>query len=303
MFGYVPEDNLKPATRSEAIESELYLAGADNVDYDADYDIEARSDAGKVYLYQGPGEKYGTISGNAEILPGEKLHVFEDANLADGSHWAQVQRENGTDGWVNMDKMKIYGTEDSDNSVVNMEVSEGNTAADETTAGETTETDGTASGETEEADTQDGKLLVSGSEKLTPTPSATSTPKPTATPKPTSTPSPTPTAEPTATEAPTPTAEPTATEAPTPTAEPTATEAPTPTAEPTATEAAAPTAEPTETEAPEEATPAAQDSTEASASQVTGTSSIVKNPFFWIILAVIIAVVVLLIYHFKNRDK
>lgn len=300
MYGYVPQDDLKPVTRSEAIDSEIYLAGADNVDYNADYDIESRDDAGKVYLYQGPGEKYGTISGNAEVADGEKLQVFEDANLADGSHWAQVRKEDGTEGWVNMSQMKPYGTADSDNSVVNMEVSKGSTEA-ASTGTAAAASDGTD--DTEEADTQDGELLASAGSQLTPTPSVTvtPTPKPTSTPKPTA--SPTPTAEPTATEAPTPTAEPTATEAPTPTAEPTATEAPTPTAEPTAAEEATPTAEPTETEAAQEVTPTTADSAEASASQVTSTSSIVKSPFFWIIIVVIIAVIILLVYHFKKRDE
>lgn len=196
MYGYVPEDDLRVVTRSEAIESELYLAGADNVDYNADYDVEPRDDAGIVYLYQGPGEKYGRISGNSGVPAGAKLHVFEDAELADGSHWAQVRTEDGTEGWVNMNLMKPYGTEDS---------------------------------EAEEA--QEGDLLAAGKADLTPTPSVTvtPTPKPTATPTPTVEPtaSPTPTAEPT--EEPTPTAEPT--EEPTPTAKPT--EEPTPTAEPT----------------------------------------------------------------------
>ena len=55
MRGYVPEDDLRPVTRSEAIESELYIAGSDHVDYNADYDVEPKQSAGSVYLYNGPG--------------------------------------------------------------------------------------------------------------------------------------------------------------------------------------------------------------------------------------------------------
>lgn len=284
MYGYVPEDDLRVVTRSEAIESELYLAGADNVDYNADYDVEPRDDAGIVYLYQGPGEKYGRISGNSGVPAGSKLRVFEDAELADGSHWAQVRTEDGTEGWVNMNLMKPYGTEDSNavnGEIVNMEAT-----------GTEAETPGTEDSEAEEA--QEGDFLAAGKADLTPTPSVTVTP----TPKPTATP--TPTVEPTA--SPTPTAEPT--EEPTPTAEPT--EEPTPTAKPT--EEPTPTAEPTEEPTPAEeavnetVTPAAE-SQEVSAGQVSSVSSVVRSPFFWILIVVIVAVIVLLVYHFKKRDK
>lgn len=306
MYGYVPEDDLKPATRSEAIDSELYLAGSGNVDYNADYDVEPRTNGGSVYLYQGPGEKYGKVPGTDEIAKGTKLHVYEDANLADGSHWAQVQTENGTDGWVNMDLMKPYGTADPDNSIVNMEVATP-TADQETNAGAANgeanaAESGTETGDTEEA--QNGELLAKGETDLTPTPSATATPTPEPTKEATPTPEPTPTVEPT--KEPTPTAEPTP--EPTPTVEPTKeatptaepTEEPTPTVEPT--KESTPTEEPEETAAPTEKAENA-DTKEASASQVTGVSSLVKNPFVWIVIVAIIAVIILLIYHFKKRDK
>lgn len=277
MYGYVPEDDLKPATRSEAIESELYLAGSDNVDYNADYDIEPRTDAGAVYLYQGPGEKYGKVPGTDEIPDGTRLHVFQDADLADGSHWAQVRTEDGQEGWVNMAGMKPYGTADTVNDTVNMETS----GAEEIQKEE--------------------ELLTAGEAKLTPTPSVTVTPTPKPTSTPTPSPEPTPTVEPT--KEPTPTAEPT--KEATPTAEPTkevtpteeAAEEPTPTVEPTK------EAEPTEETAEPTGEAESADSKEASASQVTGASSLMKNPFVWIIIVVIIAVIVLLVYHFKKRDK
>lgn len=333
MYGYVLEDDLKPATKSECIESELYLAGRDNVDYNASYDVEPRSDAGSVYLYQGPGEKYGKVSGADAVSEGTKLHVFEDANLADGSHWAQVETETGTDGWVNMTVMKPYGTEDTNTSLVNMEVSGKEAAQNENSAAggaqsqETAAQNGEAAAvdaqnqeaaaqneEAAEGEVQNEELLAAGDAKLTPT--ATPSPKPTATPTPKPTATPTPTPKPTST--PTPTPKPTATPTPTPepTEEPTATPEPTPTAEPT--KEATPTAEPTKEATPtEEAEPTAEptkeavdtepakdaDSKEASASQVTSVSTLVKSPFVWIILAVIIVVIILLVYHFKKRDN
>lgn len=300
MYGYVLEDDLKPATRTECIESELYLAGRDNVDYNADYDVEPRSDAGSVYLYQGPGEKYGKVSGADAVSEGSKLHVFQDANLADGSHWAQVQTETGTEGWVNMTVMKPYGTEDTETGLVNMEAGGTEAAQNENPAAEEgvqsrEAAAGEAQGEEAAAEAQKEELLAAGEKELTPTvtpspkPTSTPTPKPTATP----TPTPEPTKEPTATPEPTPTAEPT--KEATPTAEPT--KEATPTAAPT--KEAEPTAEPSEEAVDTE--PA--DSKEASASQVTSVSTLAKSPFVWIILAVIIAVIILLVYHFKNRDK
>lgn len=53
MHGYVPLDDCKPAqSRKEAIDSELYIAGSDNVDYNADYDVKAYSEDGSQKLYQ-----------------------------------------------------------------------------------------------------------------------------------------------------------------------------------------------------------------------------------------------------------
>lgn len=324
MYGYVLEDDLKPATKSECIESELYLAGKDNVDYNANYDVEPRSDAGSVYLYQGPGEKYGKVSGADAVPGGSKLHVFQDANLADGSHWAQVETETGTEGWVNMTVMKPYGTEDTASGLVNMEVSGTEAAQNENPAavGEVQNQEAAAEIQNQEAasgeeqsegvaaEAQNEELLAAGEAKLTPTatpspePTSTPTPKPTSTPtpKPTNTPTPKPTATPTPT--PEPTEEPTATPEPTPTAEPTKEATPTaePTKEATPTEGAEPTVKPAE-EAVDTEPAESADSQEASTSQVTSVSTLAKSPFVWIILIVIIAVIILLVYHFKKRDK
>ena len=103
VYGYVPLDDCRPAqSRQEAIESDLYLAGRDNVDYQADYEVTAGAEAGSQYLYQGPGEKYGTVPGAKEIPNGEKLHITQEANLADGSSWGATEW-NGKSGWVNLE--------------------------------------------------------------------------------------------------------------------------------------------------------------------------------------------------------
>ena len=75
MNGYVPEDELRPAqSRKEAIDSELYAAGRDNVDYNADYDVHVSSEDGSLSLYQGPGTKYGKVPGVRDI---EKSSILQ----------------------------------------------------------------------------------------------------------------------------------------------------------------------------------------------------------------------------------
>lgn len=113
MNGYVPLDDLKPAqSRQEAIDSELYLAGKDNVDYNADFDVEVSSADGTVRLYQGPGEKYGTVPGTEELEDGTILHITQEARMADGSRWG-VTSVDGREGWVDLDRTDTPGASPS----------------------------------------------------------------------------------------------------------------------------------------------------------------------------------------------
>ena len=106
MYGYVPEDELKPAqSRQEAIDSELYIAGSDNVDYNTDYDVTVDSDEDGINLYQGPGEKYGAVPEAEEIKNGETLHIVQEAEMVDGSRWG-VTDSLEKDGWVNLDETR-----------------------------------------------------------------------------------------------------------------------------------------------------------------------------------------------------
>ena len=131
MYGYVPLDDCKPAqSRQEAIDSELYIAGKDNVNYNADYDVTASADEGSQNLYQGPGEKYGTVPGSREIENGETLHITQDAEMVDGSRWG-VTSVDGKEGWMDLDKTE----ENRDNQ----DISEN--ARAKTTSGNVTETE------------------------------------------------------------------------------------------------------------------------------------------------------------------
>ena len=111
MHGYVPLDDCRPVqSRKEAIDSELYIAGRDNVDYNADYNVRAYAEDGTQKLYQGPGSKYGEVPGVREIQNGETLHITEDADLVDGSHWG-VTTIDGTEGWMDLEKTEEWAKE------------------------------------------------------------------------------------------------------------------------------------------------------------------------------------------------
>lgn len=202
MHGYVPLDDCKPAqSRKEAIDSELYIAGSDNVDYNADYDVKAYSEDGSQKLYQGPGTKYGEVPGVRDIQNGETLHITEDAELVDGSHWG-VTTIDDTEGWVDLEKTeewaKEHGTyEDStDAQVLEMtpvpETSDTVDAVPETTA---------VPSVTENPQTTVTPSVTEKAVSVTPTetPEATDTPAPTETQKPTETQASTEIPEPTAT--------------------------------------------------------------------------------------------------------
>lgn len=98
----------RPAqSRKEAIDSELYIAGKDHVNYSADYDVKAYAEEGTQKLYQGPGEKYGEVPGVRDIENGEILHITEDAEMVDGSYWG-VTTVDGTEGWMDLEKTEEW---------------------------------------------------------------------------------------------------------------------------------------------------------------------------------------------------
>lgn len=301
MYGFIPMDDLKPATLTEAIQSEYNLFNGKDVEYD----IDVNAKEGSVSLYKGPGKKYGTVSGATNIANGQKLAVTSEVDTGKGGVWGETTY-NGISGWVN-----ITEATGKDSSPVEM----------------VTDTEELV--DTAEAGTQEGTAGNTGKAVATATP----TPKPTATPtaKPTVTPTPaataTPTAEPTATATPTaePTKEPTATPTEEPTATPTAEATATPTEEPaeataTPTEEAAaeateapteePTATPTEEVTPtEEATPTAEatpteeaEEKEAASTEVESASWI-QNPVIWVLIVLVLIALGVVIYLVKKKNQ
>lgn len=292
MNGYAPLDECRPAqSRKEAIDSELYIAGKDHVNYNADYDVKAYAEEGTQKLYQGPGEKYGEVPGVRDIENGETLHITQDAEMVDGSHWG-VTTVDGTEGWMNLEKTEEWlkehpeaQTEAVDAEPVTEETVDTEAAAENAVSAEPVE-----NSEETAALKATKKSATATTPKADATPKATATPKVTATPKPTETPAPTAATE--------------ATETPAPTAATEATETPAPAAatEPTGTPAVTATVEPEK-----EDTEAAQDETDAVSRQASGqdvrstSSHWYQNPFIWIIAAAVLAVAGLLIYHYKKR--
>lgn len=297
MHGFILMDDLKPATLTEAIQSEYSLYGGK----DADYDITVNAKDGYVSLYKGPGKKYGTVSGATDIKNGQQLSVSSEVDAGKDGVWGETSY-NGASGWVNINT--ATGTE---NSAVDM-------VSDTETGAEVAKAD--AKGETGNASvTANPEPTATPKPTATPTPKPTATPttEPTATPKPTATATPKPTATPTTEPIATPTTEPTST----PTAAPTATEAAEATATPTekVTPTTAATATPTEEVTPtEEITPTAEaiptaeatptekagDDKEASSTEVKS-SSWVQNPVIWILLVLIIIALIVVGVLLKKK--
>ena len=169
MYGYVPEDELKPAqSRQEAIDSELYIAGSDNVDYNTDYDVTVDSDEDGINLYQGPGEKYGPVPGTDEIKNGETLHIVQDAEMVDGSRWG-VTDSLEKDGWVNLDE-----TREGKDTGIQKEDVDGKMEPDTAEIPETTAGAGTSSAGTSKLPEAEEKaeLTEAAEEKTEPTKAA-----------------------------------------------------------------------------------------------------------------------------------
>ena len=262
MNGYAALDECRPAqSRKEAIDSELYIAGRDHVNYNADYDVKAYAEEGTQKLYQGPGEKYGEVPGVRDIENGETLHITEDAEMVDGSHWG-VTTVDGTEGWMDLEKAEEWlkehpevQTESVDAEPVTEEAADAEPAAENAVNAELVEDSGVAAA---------SKTMEKSA--TTTTPKTTATPKVTATPKPTETPAPTAATEATETPAATATAEP----------------------------------EKEDTEAAQDETDAVSRQASGQDVRSTS-GHWYQNPFIWIIAVAVLAVAGLLIYHYKKR--
>ena len=187
MIGYVPMDDLDPASREEAANEEYRTFGGKDVDFE----VKVHGNDGNVSVYNGPGEKFDQVSGTEGIADGTTVHIFQYVQGEDGTNWGKTDTDGVTQGWLNLDRDTDYVNE--------------NVSAD-----------------APEATGTSGNVPVAA---VTPTPEATPTPKATPTPEVTPTEKVTPTPEATPTEEATPTPEATPTEEAMPTPEETETPA------------------------------------------------------------------------------
>ncbi len=332
MHGYVPLDDCKPVRRSEAIRSELSVSEKEDVSYD----VEVSSREKAIFLYNGPGEKFDRVSNAQEIPNGEKLSISQEITSEDTGKWGLTEYQ-GTEGWVALDETKEWKEKELPADMVEMKLEENKVTPEDTGKWGLTEYQGTegwvALDETKEwkekelpADMVEMKLEEN---KVTPTPSKE--PVPSATPTPSKEPVNTPTPVPTVTASPTPSPkaeitpqvtvkeEKTLTRKPTektpskepvntPTPVPTVTASPTPspkaeiTPQVTVKEEKTLTRKPTEKpEITKEADQKSEEAKEASGKQISSSASWFASPFVWIGILSLLAVILLLIYHFKKR--
>lgn len=169
MNGYIPMDDLKPVTRSEAIKEEINTLGGKDVDFE----VKIQGDDGKASVYNGPGEKFGEVSGTSGIENDTTVHISQYVHGEDGTNWGRTDTDGVDQGWLNLDRDTDYTGK-----------SEGETAAEAAVARDKS---------------VEGTLTPEAT--VTPTPEATPTPQVTVTPTPeaTVTPEATPTSEATAT--------------------------------------------------------------------------------------------------------
>ena len=290
MYGFVPTDDLKPVTRSQAVQSEYYLYGGK----DADYDLTVAAKDGSVALYHGPGEKYDTVSGADQIPNGQVLHITAEADAGEDGLWGKTDYE-GMEGWVNIHQAK--GEDSKGEDADGIEIIETVNPTEKATP--TKEPETASAKMSEAAPAKKAQATPSKKPEATPTkePEATPTKKPEATP----------TKEPeaTVTEKPevTPTKDP---ETVTPTEE-----AVTPTEEAaTPTEAAVTPTEEAVTPTEEAVTPTDKASAEKDASAKEASSQEAKaekgigNLALWILLAaVVIGLIIVVVLMKKNKKE
>ena len=169
MNGYVPMDDLDPASREEAANEEYRTFGGKDVDFE----VKVHGNDGNVSVYNGPGEKFDQVSETEGIADGTTVHISQYVQGEDGTNWGKTDTDGVTQGWLNLDRDTDYVNE--------------NVSAD-----------------APEATGTSGNFPVAA---VTPTPEATPTPKTTPTPEATPTEEATPTPEATPTEDATPTPE------------------------------------------------------------------------------------------------
>lgn len=107
MNGYVPMDDLDPASREEAANEEYRTFGGKDVDFE----VKVHGNDGNVSVYNGPGEKFDQVSGTEGIADGTTVHIFQYVQGEDGTNWGKTDTDGVTQGWLNLDRDTDYVNE------------------------------------------------------------------------------------------------------------------------------------------------------------------------------------------------
>lgn len=260
MNGYIPMDDLKPVTRSEAIKEEINTLGGKDVDFE----VKIQGDDGKASVYNGPGEKFGEVSGTSGIENDTTVHISQYVHGEDGINWGRTDTDGVDQGWLNLDRDTDYTDKSEDETAV------------EAAASGDKSVEGTLTPEETVTPTPE----VTPTSEVTPTPQVTATPTPEATPTPQVTVTPTPEA--------------------TPTSGATATPEATPTSEATATPEVNGKENTDKKEIDKKSKPGKDDSQKVSGKNVKSDSGML-NPVVWISGIGIIIIIGLLIYFLKKK--
>ena len=109
MNGYVPMDDLDPASREEAANEEYRTFGGKDVDFE----VKVHGNDGNVSVYNGPGEKFDQVSGTEGIADGTTVHIFQYVQGEDGTNWGKTDTDGVTQGWLNLDRDTDYVNENA----------------------------------------------------------------------------------------------------------------------------------------------------------------------------------------------
>ena len=92
MNGYVPMDDLDPASREEAANEEYRTFGGKDVDFE----VKVHGNDGNVSVYNGPGEKFDQVSETEGIADGTTVHIFQYVQGEDGTNWGKTDTDGVT---------------------------------------------------------------------------------------------------------------------------------------------------------------------------------------------------------------
>ena len=107
MNGYVPMDDLDPASREEAANEEYRTFGGKDVDFE----VKVHGNDENVSVYNGPGEKFDEVSGADGIADGTSVHISQYMRGEDGTNWGKTDTDGVTQGWLNLDRDTDYVNE------------------------------------------------------------------------------------------------------------------------------------------------------------------------------------------------